>query len=64
MTKKELQQRVNARKQEIEAEENRLADFREKVTDFVNDIKGRATIYALIKNLSLWKTLESLIDNK
>lgn len=63
MTKREMRQRVDARKQKIEAEESSLFDFRKQVKDFVDDIKGRSTIYALIKNLSLWKKLEALVNN-
>ena len=62
MTKEELQKRVDARKQEIVDSENKLSNFKEKVTDFFNDIKKRSTIYALIKNLPLWKELEELVD--
>lgn len=61
MTKDELRQRVDTRKQELVAEEDKLSEFRDKVTSFINDIKGRSTIYALVKNLPIWKQLEKLI---
>lgn len=40
MTKHELQERVNVRKQELEVEQDKLNEFREKVTAFINNIKG------------------------
>lgn len=61
MTKDELRQRVDTRKKELVAEEDKLSEFRDKVTSFINDIKGRSTIYALVKNLPIWKQLEKLI---
>lgn len=61
MTKNDLQKRVNARKQELVIEQDKLTDFREKVTAFINDIKGRSAIYTLVKNLSIWKQLEKLV---
>ena len=61
MTKDELRQRVDTRKQELVAEKDKLSEFRDKVTSFINDIKGRSTIYALVKNLPIWKQLEKLI---
>ena len=61
MTKDELRQRVDTRKQELVAEEDKLSEFRDKVTSFINDIKGISTIYALVKNLPIWKQLEKLI---
>lgn len=64
MTKSELQERVNARKRELVAEQDKLKDFRDKVTAFVEDIKGRSAIYALVKNLSIWKQLENLIGGE
>lgn len=63
MTKEELQKRVDARKQEIINDQNKLSDFREKVVDFVTDIKKRSTIYALIKKLPFWQKLEELIKD-
>lgn len=64
MTKNELQERVNARKQELAEEKSKLTDFRDKVTAFINDIKGRSAIYALVKNLSIWKQLEKLVGGE
>ena len=64
MTKNKLQQRVDARKRDLTAEEDRSAALCEKVASFVNDIKGRSAIYALIKNLTLWKELENLIGGE
>lgn len=61
MTKHELQERVNVRKQELEVEQDKLNEFREKVTAFINNIKGRSAIYTLIKNLSIWKQLEKMV---
>ena len=63
MTKNELQQRVDARKQEIVEEEARLSNALGSVKDFVDDIKSRSAIYALVKNLPLWKKLESLVGD-
>lgn len=60
ITKKELQQRVNTRSQELEAKQNELVDFKESVMTFVEDIKNRSVIYNLIKILPLWKKLEAL----
>lgn len=62
ISKEELTQRVNARKQELDAEESKLALFRAKIKDFIDDIKSRSVIYNLIKNLPLWKELEKLIE--
>ena len=63
VSKQKLRERVDARKQELAAEENKLIVFREKVADFINDIKKRSAIYALVKNLSLWKELEKLVGD-
>ena len=60
ITKKELQQRVNTRSQELEAKQNELVDLKESVMTFVEDIKNRSVIYNLIKILPLWKKLEAL----
>ena len=60
ITKKELQQRVNTRSQELEAKQNELVDYKESVMTFVEDIKNRSLIYNLIKILPLWKKLEAL----
>ena len=60
ITKKELQQRVNTRSQELEAKQNELVDYKESVMTFVEDIKNRSVIYNLIKILPLWKKLEAL----
>lgn len=61
ITKKELQQRVNTRRQELEAKQHDLDDVRENVAAFVEDIKNRSVIYNLVKNLPLWKKLESIL---
>ena len=62
ITKDELLNRVATRKQELEVENEKLIQFRNKVTAFIEDIKGRSTIYKLIKNLPIWKELEKLIE--
>lgn len=64
MTKEELRERVEARKEELTAEETSLTRFREKVTAFVEDIKGRSVIYNLVKNLPIWKELENLVGGE
>lgn len=61
MTKQDLLEKIEARKQEITAEESKLAEFREKVAAFIEDIKSRSAVYAPVKNLSIWKQLENLI---
>ena len=61
MNKIELQKRVDARKSEIAQDSVKFNEFREKVTDFIEGVKKKSTIYALIKNLSIWKDLEKLI---
>ena len=64
MTKKELDERVKERKEEIQTEQDKLKAFIEKVKAFIAYIKSKSTIYALVKNLSVWKELEKLIDEK
>lgn len=64
MTKEKLRERVEARKEELTAEETSLTRFREKVTAFVEDIKGRSVIYSLVKNLPIWKELEKLVGGE
>ena len=64
MTKNELQQRVTARKDEITAKEIKLTEALGTIKSFVDDIKGRSAIYALIKNLFIWKELEKLITEE
>ena len=61
MTRTKLQRRVEVRAAEIKAENARLSDLSKKLSSFVLDIKNRSAIYALIKNLPLWKELEKLI---
>ena len=63
MTKSKLQKRVNTRKREIQADRETLMRFREKTSEFVNDIKSRSVIYGMIKSLPLWKALEALIED-
>lgn len=62
ITKEELKRRVDARKEELEAETDKLAEFREKIKDFVDGIKSRSVIYNLVKNLPIWQELEKLIE--
>lgn len=62
ITKEELKRRVDARKEELDAESDKLATFREKITAFVDGIKSRSVIYNLVKNLSIWQELEKLIE--
>ncbi len=62
MTKGELSKRVSARKREIESQSAELAEFRERLIKFADDLKGRSAVYALIKNLPLWKKLTELIQ--
>lgn len=61
ITKEELKRRVDARKEELDAESDKLAEFREKITDLVNVIKSKSVIYNLVKVLPIWKTIEELI---
>ena len=63
ISKKTMQQRVDTRKQEIVEEEARLTNALGSVKDFIDDIKSRSTIYALVKNLPLWKKLEALVGD-
>ena len=58
-----LQERVSTRRQELEAETETLTALRSKVSAFVEDIKGRSAIYALVKNLKIWKELAALIES-
>lgn len=62
ITKVELKRRVDARKEELEAETDKLAEFREKIKDFVDGIKSRSVIYNLVKALPIWKAIEELIE--
>lgn len=61
MTKDELRKRVSARKSELESQITELSEFKESLVMFVDDVKGRSAVYALIKNLPLWKKLTELI---
>lgn len=63
MTKNELRKRVDARKLEIEAQADKLSALKEKVAAFAGDVKGRSAVYALVKNLPLWKELEKIIGS-
>lgn len=63
ISREELEKRVTARKREIEEQSTKLSKFRQKIVDFITDIKSRSVIYNLIKNLPLWKELEKLIED-
>ena len=62
MKKNRLKEVVNNRKNEIETENQKLQEFRTKVEEFINGIKEKSTIYAIVKNLNIWKQLEELIN--
>ena len=62
MKKNRLKEVVNNRKNEIETENQKLQEFRTKVEEFINGIKEKSTIYAIVKNLKIWKQLEELIN--
>ena len=64
MKKNRLKEVVNNRKSEIETENQKLQEFRTKVEEFINGIKEKSTIYALVKNLNIWKQLEELINKQ
>lgn len=64
MTKNKLQIRVDARRRELDAEQARLEVLHKKLSAFVTDVRSRAVIYNLLKNLSIWKELEDLIAYK
>ena len=63
ISREELEKRVTARKREMEEQSTKLSKFRQKIVDFISDIKSRSVIYNLIKNLPLWKELEKLIED-
>ena len=63
ISRKELEKRVTARKREMEEQSTKLSKFRQKIVDFIGDVKSRSVIYNLIKNLPLWKELEKLIED-
>ena len=63
ISREELEKRVTARKREMEEQSARLSNFRQKIVDFIDDVKSRSVIYNLIKNLPLWKELEKLIED-
>lgn len=63
ISREELEKRVTARKREMEEQSMNLSKFRQKIVDFIGDVKSRSVIYNLIKNLPLWKELEKLIDD-
>jgi len=62
ISRQELKKRVTARKQEMEEQTIKLNHFRQKIVDFITDIKSRSVIYNLLKNLPIWKELEKLIE--
>nr|WP_316614626.1 hypothetical protein [uncultured Ruminococcus sp.] len=62
ISRQELQKRVAARKREMEEQSTKLSKFRQKIVDFITDIKSRSVIYNLIKILPIWKELEKLIE--
>ncbi len=64
ISRQELEKRVTARKQEMEEQTIKLNHFRQKIVDFITDIKSRSVIYNLLKNLPIWKELEALIGEK
>ena len=61
ISRKKLNQRVSARKQQIAAERSKLERITGKLSEFIADIKERSVIYNLIRILPLWKELEELI---
>ena len=63
MTKKELLIRVNARKSEIDAQSDKLAEFSSAVNSFVDGIKSMSAVHALVKNLTIWKKLTELVQD-
>lgn len=63
ISRKELEKRVAARKREMEEQSAKFRGFRQKIVDFISDVKSRSVIYNLIKNLPLWKELEKLIED-
>ena len=63
ISREELEKRVAARKQEMDEQSTKLSKFRQKIVDFIGDVKSRSVIYNLIKNLPLWKELEKLIED-
>nr|WP_316621069.1 hypothetical protein [uncultured Ruminococcus sp.] len=63
ISREELEKRVTARKREMEEQSTKLSGFRQKIVDFIGDVKSRSVIYNLIKNLPLWKELEKLIED-
>ena len=63
ISREELEKRVAARKREMEEQSTKLSKFRQKIVDFIGDVKSRSVIYNLIKNLPLWKDLEKLIKD-
>ena len=63
ISREELEKRVTARKREMEEQSTKLSNFRQKIVDFIGDVKSRSVIYNLIKNLPLWKELEKLIED-
>ena len=63
ISREELEKRVTARKREMEEQSTKLSKFRQKIVDFIGDVKTRSVIYNLIKNLPLWKELEKLIED-
>ena len=64
ISRQELEKRVAARKREMEEQTIKLNHFRQKIVDFITDIKSRSVIYNLLKNLPIWKELEALIGEK
>lgn len=62
MTKNKLIGRVERRKSELETQREELSVFRERIASFIGDIRSRSVIYNLVKNLSVWKALEKLIE--
>ena len=63
ISRNELEKRVAARKREMEEQSAKLREFRQKIVDFISDVKSRSVIYNMIKNLPIWKELEKLIED-
>ena len=62
MTKNELEKRVAERKEEILIKDEKLTEILQKVTEFVEYIKSKSTIFALLKNTKIWKELIQIIE--
>ncbi len=63
ITKKELKNRVAARRQKLESESEKLDLFKDSISSLIEDIKKRTVIYGMLHSLPLWQRLESLMDD-